>query len=324
LGAYYAPFVFLGYACAHKSATINEYYLKGRIHLSMVALTERENPDMLIDFHTHLFPPDILKYRERYCERDPWFNALYANPQAGLACAEDLIAEMETSGVDVSVTFSFGWTDSGLIEETNSYVIDTMRRYPGRIYGMAVLQPTIGVKAVRELVRCAEAGMIGLGELMPHGQGYKLSDISLLTPVMEVVRHYQLLVLSHCSEPIGHTYPGKGDVSLQDIVTFLTAFPDVRFVAAHWGGGLPFYTLMQEIQRITANVWYDTAATVYLYQQNIFPIVANLVGADRILFASDYGLLRQRRIIDHIAQSGLNEDALKKVLGENAKNLLGL
>src|SRR5438874_9078284 len=158
-------------------------------------LTKQEYPDMLIDFHTHLFPPDILKYRKRYCERDPWFNALYANPQVGLASAEDLIAEMETSGVDVSVTFSFGWTDTGLIEETNNYVIDVMRRYPKRIYGMAVLQPRAGAQAVRELDRCARAGMIGLGELMPHGQGYKLSDIPLLTPLIEVVRQHQLIVL---------------------------------------------------------------------------------------------------------------------------------
>ncbi len=279
---------------------------------------------MLIDFHTHLFPPHIRDHRERYCERDPWFNQLYANPQTGIASAEDLIAEMDASGVDVSVTFSFGWTDIGLIEETNSYVIDAMRRYPQRIYGMAVLQPTIGARAVRELERCAQAGMIGLGELMPHGQGYKLSDIDLLMSVMEVVREYRLIVLSHCSEPVGHSYPGKGNVSLQDIVTFLTAFPDVPFVAAHWGGGLPFYALMPEIQRVTANVWYDTAATVYLYRQDIFPIVADLVGADRILFASDYGLLRQQRIIDHIAQSGLDEHAVKMVLGGNARHLLGL
>ena len=279
---------------------------------------------MLVDFHTHLFPPDIRDHRERYCARDPWFNELYSNPRANMASVEDLIAEMDASGVDISVAFSFGWTDPGLIEETNSYVIDAMRRYPKRIYGMAVLQPTAGVRAIRELERCARAGMIGLGELMPHGQGYRLSDIDLLMPFMDIVRQYQLLVLSHCSEPVGHIYPGKGNVSLQDIVTFLTAFPDVRFVAAHWGGGLPFYCLMPEIQRITAHVWYDTAATVYLYRNTILPIVADLVGADRILFASDYGLLRQQRVIDYIVQSGLSTDAVRMVLGGNAQGLLGL
>jgi uncharacterized protein len=279
---------------------------------------------MIIDFHTHIFPPEICKRREHYCERDAWFNELYNSPRARMVSADNLIAEMDFSGVDASVTFSFGWLDSGLIRETNSYIIDAMRRYPTRIYGMAVLQPTLGIHAVHELERCAQAGMIGLGELMPHGQGYRLSDIDLLKPIMEVVRQYQLLVLSHCSEPVGHIYPGKGDVSLQDIVAFLTAFSDVPFIAAHWGGGLPFYTLMPEIQHITSNVWYDSAATIYLYRSDIFPVVANLVGADRILFASDYGLLSQRRVIDHIMKSGLSEDALKMVLGGNAQILLGL
>jgi len=279
---------------------------------------------MLIDFHTHIFPPDIQRHRERYCARDPWFDKLYSNPGTRIATAEDLIAEMDESGVEVSVTFSFGWTDTGLIEETNNYVIDVMRRYPKRIYGMAVLQPTAGAQAVRELDRCARAGMIGLGELMPHGQGYKLSDIELLMPVMEVVREHQLIVLSHCSEPIGHIYPGKGDVTLQDVVTFLTEFPDVPFVAAHWGGGLPFYCLMPEIEQITANVWYDTAATAYLYRNTIVPVVAELVGVERILFASDFGLLRQRRIMDYVSQSGLDADAVANVLGRNAQQLLGL
>jgi predicted TIM-barrel fold metal-dependent hydrolase len=279
---------------------------------------------MRIDFHTHIFPPEIVQRRESYCARDPWFNALYGIPRARMASAEDLVAEMDVSGVDASVAFSFGWTDPALIVETNNYVLDAMRRYPSRIFGMAVSLPTSGEAAVYELERCAQAGMIGLGELMPHGQGYRLSDVALLAPLMEVARAHSLLVLSHCSEPVGHLYAGKGDVSLSDIVTFLTAFPDIRFIAAHWGGGLPFYTLMPEIRNITANVWYDTAATVYLYSQQIFRAAEALVGSERILFASDFGLLRQQRIIDHIAGSGLDEEAVRRVLGENARQLLGL
>ena len=279
---------------------------------------------MIIDIHTHLFPPAIQQQREKYCARDAWFSQLYQNPRARMANAEDLVAEMDEAGVDASVSFSFGWTDAGLIAETNNYIIDAMRRYPGRIYGMAVLLPAVGDAAVYELERCAQAGMIGLGELMPHGQCYRLSDIALLAPIMQVAQRYSMLVMSHFSEPVGHLYAGKGNVSLPDIVAFLTAFPDIRFIAAHWGGGLPFYTLMPEIQRISNNVWYDTAATVYLYDQRIFQAVANLVGAERILFASDFGLLRQKRIIEHIQRSGLDDRAIQMVLGENAQRLLGL
>lgn len=280
---------------------------------------------MLIDFHTHIFPPTICQQREHYCARDPWFSKLYSNPKANLVCAEDLIAEMDAAGVDISVAFSFGWSDPGLIREGNDYILDAMRRYPERIRGLAVLQPTAGQQAVYELERCVQGGMLGVGELMPHGQGYRLSDIDLLRPIMEVIEQHNLLLLSHCSEPIGHLYPGKGDVTLPDIITFLTAFPTARFIAAHWGGGLPFYTLMPEIQRLTAGrVWYDTAATIYLYRPEIFATVAQLVGPEYILFGSDYGLLRQRRVIEHIRGAGLDECTQQLILGENARKLLRL
>ena len=277
---------------------------------------------MIIDAHTHLFPPDICARREDYCARDPWFNQLYGNPKAKMATAEQLIASMETAGVDCSIAFPFGWSDPGIIEECNSYLLDVMRLYPGRFIGLAAIQPTAGKRAVAELERCARAGMPGCGELMPHGQDFRLSDLALLEPIIEVVRAYKLFLLTHTSEPVGHLYHGKGNVAPGDLEVFLRAFPDVRVVAAHWGGGFPFYELMPEVQQVAANLWYDSAASPYLYRADIFPIAARLVGARKLLFASDYPLISQKRMLEYTRSSGLTDDELTLVLGANAQALL--
>ena len=47
---------------------------------------------MIIDFHTHITAPEIIARRDEYLIRDAWFRDLYANPQARLSSAEDLIA----------------------------------------------------------------------------------------------------------------------------------------------------------------------------------------------------------------------------------------
>lgn len=277
---------------------------------------------MIIDAHTHLFPPEICARREQYCARDPWFGELYSNPKAKMATAEQLIASMESAGVDCSIAFPFGWSDPGIIEECNSYLLEAMRLYPGRIVGLAALQPTAGKRAAAELDRCARAGMPGCGELMPHGQGYRLSDLALLEPIIEVVRAHHLFLLTHASEPVGHLYHGKGNVAPGDLEVFLRAFPDVRVIAAHWGGGFPFYELMPEVHAAAANLWYDSAASPYLYRADIFPIAAHIVGAQKLLFASDYPLISQKRMLDYTRASGLTDEELTLVLGENARGLL--
>src|SRR5262245_10105503 len=195
---------------------------------------------MIIDFHTHIFPPDIIARRGRLLRRDPFLEELYSSPKAKMATAEELIASMEADGVDLSVTFPFGWSDPGLAEECNSYIIQAMRAYPGRIIGLAAVQPLAGARAIAELERCAQVGMPGFGELMPHGQGYRLSDTRLLAPLVEAAQHLGMFALTHASEPVGHLYAGKGDVTPAELQAFVAAFPHLRVVAAHWGGGLPF------------------------------------------------------------------------------------
>ena len=279
---------------------------------------------MIVDFHTHVFPPEIIADRHTYTVRDSWFAELYGDPRAKMATADDLIASMDAEGVDVAVACSFGWRDAGLCEMCNSYLVQAMQDYPGRIIGLAGVQPLAGPLAVAELERCRRAGMPGFGELMPHGQGYRLSDTELLAPLVEAAIHLQMFALTHGSEPAGHLYRGKGDVTPSELETFIRGFPGLRVVAAHFGGGFPFYELMPEVRREAANLWYDSAASLYLYEPDIFPVVARITGAHKILWGSDYPLISQKRMMDYVCQSGLDQETLRLALGGNAAVLLHL
>ena len=281
------------------------------------------NECMIVDFHTHITPPHIIQNREAYLTRDIWFEELYGNPQARLITADELIAEMDRSGVQKSVTFGFGWRDPGLVRESNDYVIDAVRRYPDRLIGFGIVNPAYPKDAAREVERCAANGLRGVGELMPNGQGFSLNDAHAMGPVVEGAVACGMLILSHTSEPVGHRYPGKGTVRPDVVYRFVELFPEVVLVCAHWGGGLPFYELMPEVMRKFRNVYYDTAASLYLYRDKIF-FLAGILMPTKILFATDYPLISQRKMHSRLVLAGLPRGTLSKIQGGNAARLLGL
>ena len=178
--------------------------------------------------------------------------------------------------------------------------------------------------AVAEIERCAAAGAKGIGELNPNTQGFDIADTSVMTPVMEAAEALELVVLSHASEPVGHDYPGKGSVTPKGLLHFAESFPHARMVFAHWGGGLPFYALMPEVKKALFNVWFDSAASPLLYGRRVFAAVADLVGSERVLFGSDFPLLRQRRVLEQARSVDLSAGAQEALLGGNAAALLNL
>ncbi len=285
--------------------------------------TNRDSYPVIIDLHTHITAPEIVTQREACCQRDAWFAALYENPQARLATAEALIEALDEAGVDHAVAFGFAWADMGLCRAANDYTIEAVRRYGGRLIGFAVVNPRQPQEALRELERCVAAGLRGVGELMPDGQGFSLDDVSLLAPLAEFAAAHHLPLLVHTSEPVGHRYPGKGTVGPEAICRFAQAFPEMTLICAHWGGGLPFYELMPEVREALAHVYYDTAASLYLYDDRILPLLAQLVPR-KICFGSDFPLLSLARYLRRFRSVGLEAELLRDVLGDNTARLLGL
>ena len=279
---------------------------------------------MIIDFHTHIFPSQMRENCELYVRRDRTFAALYSDPKARLASAEDLIAVMDEDSVDVAVAMGIGWSDYDTAREANDYIIEATRRWRGRIAGFAGVNPAWGYRAVREAERCADAGLRGIGELHPDTQGFNLADKQTMSALMSVAQERRLIVTTHSSEPVGHLYTGKGSVTPQVLMRFITNFPDAIIVCAHWGGGLPFYALMPEVAAALRNVYFDSAASPFLYTPQVYSAVASLIGADKTLFGSDYALLRPRRLLTEIAASDLTTQQQDAVRGGNAARLLRL
>ncbi len=282
------------------------------------------NRVMIIDFHSHVFPPQIVKNRSRYIESDPCFAILYSKKEAKLATADELIASMDKNGVDISVILNIGWTTHELCLETNDYILESIARYPDRLIGFGSVQPLSCEAALAEIERCAQGGMKGIGELRPDIQLFNLVDDEVVRPFVETIRKHKLILLSHASEPVGDNYPGKGMVTPDMLYPFITSYPELTIVLAHWGGGLPFYALMPEVKRALKNVYFDTAASPLLYSPQIYNQVIQLIGSDRILFGSDFPLLEQGRSLKEVTSLDLAEEAKGLILGGNAQGLLGI
>ena len=277
---------------------------------------------MNIDFHTHIFPPLIRENREDFLKSEQAFNTLYNSPQARLVGAGELISAMDEADVQKSVVFGFPWESADYFKLNNDYVVEAVNRYPDRLVGLACFSP-LSPTGAREADRCFDQGLTGVGELAVYGDGITAAVVQALEPVMALCLERDGLFMLHTNEPVGHQYPGKTPNTLRQIYDFVKAYPENRIILAHWGGGLLFYALMKkEVVKVLKNVWFDTAASPFLYRPEMYRIAGEVVGFDKILFGSDFPLLKPQRYFKEMEAAGLTIDQMNQITGLNAQNLL--
>ncbi|MCF8078764.1 MAG: amidohydrolase family protein [Desulfobacterales bacterium] len=279
---------------------------------------------MIVDIHTHLFSKDVRENRGDYFAAESAFQLLYESPKSKIVSAEETIASMDEDGVDVSVVFGFPWRNLDTARENNDAVADAVARYPQRLVGFCCLDPTVP-GAEEEVARCLDAGLSGVGELAFYESGIREKALDRLSPIMDICRERDVPVMIHTNEPVGHLYPGKTPNTLAEIYRLVRRFDQNRIILAHWGAGLFFYMLLKkEVAEALAGVWVDTAASPFLYRPEIYTVAAEIFGAEKILFGTDFPLLRPSRYFKEIKEANVSDSDRKKILGENARQLLGL
>lgn len=279
---------------------------------------------MIVDSHTHILPDAFRDQRDRWLRADRTFGALFDDTAALTVSAGELISEMDGAGVDVSVALGYGWTDQDAARISNDYMLAAAADHPNRVVPFCSVDPGWGDAAVAEVERCLSRGARGIGELHADTQDWSPENPDGLRRLMALAEEAAVPVVVHASEPVGHRYPGKGEITPERLLALAGAFPGVTFVFAHFGGGLPFYALMPEVAGALSNTYFDTAAAPFLYRPDVYAVSVAAAGSDRILFGSDFPLIRQGRALQEARETRLTDAELARVLGGNAAELMGV
>jgi len=278
---------------------------------------------MIIDFHTHIFSSDIIEKRENYID-DKIFGSLYTNDKAVIIDHTTLLEKMDESKIDYVIAMGFPWDKTEYIEKQNKYYGKVAEVTNGRIipFGSVPLHNNENIeKRIRSI---KDLGLSGIGEIAYYLEGMNNKNISILRNIFDSALKYSLPICLHVNEPVGHMYPGKYEPNLQLLYSIIQDYKDLTLILAHWGGGMFFYELMPEVKESFKNVYYDTAASPYLYNDAIYETAIKIIGSEKILFGSDYPLLGFKRYLTPIKNSITNEEDRKNIVGQNAKKLLKL
>ena len=276
---------------------------------------------MIIDVHTHIFPPEVIAQRGRFLEGEPAFRAIYADPEARMVDAPGLLEAMDRDGVDISWVMGFPWVREENARLHNDYLIQAAAQSGGRLRALACLHPP-APWARAEARRVLGLGVSGLGELAFYHSDL---DPAALAPFCQMAAEADVPLLLHTNEPVGHRYPGKAPMTLGALYALVRNHPRTRLVLAHMAGGLFFYALMKkEVSQALANVWIDTAAAPFLYRPRAYGLAHELLGPGKLLLGSDYPLLpvsRYRRQFED-PEAGLDQEARAEVMGLAAARLI--
>ncbi len=273
---------------------------------------------MIIDCHTHIFPEEICKNRESFFS-DKAFRMLYESEKSKLVGWEGMLAYMDENKIDRVFAMSFPWNDPENCDLHNRYMAESGKLSRGRLLPFAI--PHRGAKIHREIKNLKEMGIFGIGELAFYDGGLNDENYGFLEDVFSAACENSMPLCLHVNEPLGHSYPGKYPPDLERVASLIGQFPDLTIILAHWGGGMFIYELMPEIKELFANVWYDTAASPFLYERKIYEIAREILG-EKILFGSDYPLLGVKRYIRDMAGGSLSAEHRNSILVGNALSFL--
>jgi predicted TIM-barrel fold metal-dependent hydrolase len=223
---------------------------------------------------------------------------------------ETILRLMDEAGIEQAVVMTYRDAPLPGGDDPLEYIADAYRRYP-RLIGYARMNPHYGEQAVSELERAFRD--LGMKGLKLHPVSYVMHPASPETiALIRTAAAWHAPTLFHCGDE-DFTFPYQ-------IAQAAEAVPDATIILGHMGGYFHVEDAIQAALR-HPNLILETSAMPY---PNMIKRAVDLVGAERVLFASDGPGCDPSIEVQKVKAAGLSESVQQLLFSTNIERILSL
>ena len=289
-------------------------------------MSETSSSIRAIDAVVNLWTPQALQARPN------WGKAFFVDKmkaQAGLMqglSLPEMIDRMDEAGIGHALLIA---PKSGRVGLPGCYhlppglVAAAVQQYPKRFSGLIGIDPTEGMRGVRELERAVrEWGFIG-AHLYPHW--FELApDHAKYYPFYAKCCELGVPIQLQVGQSMVYSpeFPCRSVGRPLALDAVACDFPELKLIGIHVG--IPWTDEMIAMAWKHPNVYIGCDAHSPRYWPASFVHYMTTYGASKVLFGTDFPVLDFVRTRREIEALGLSEDSLRAVLRENALRVYGL
>lgn len=225
---------------------------------------------------------------------------------------EEFVAYLDRTGVQRGIINSVRSQTGSTPAEFragNREVARYVEKYRGRFLGACVVNPLYIDEALREIEDCrTQFGFVWVGELCNYTVPYEYTVKEFELLVEQVVKLNMILDV--------HT-------ELQEMEYIIDKFPQATIVFPHFGDDREYDHIFKRIDRVAEhpNTYLDTSGYGH-DRMGMLEYAVQKIGADRVLFGSDFSINDPSTVLARIQHSFLTPQQKEKVLSGNLRALL--
>ncbi len=261
----------------------------------------------VLDAHCHIYPDKIA---EKAAQATGDFYDMFPKMDGTVAT---LAKEGEKAGISHFLVQSVATTPRQ-VSSINRFVAESVEKSDGKMTGFGTMHPD-SEDLERDIKELISLGLKGV-KLHPDIQNFKIDDYRMLK-IYELCERYKLPVLMHCGDSrYDRSNPNR-------LVPILDIYTDLTVIGAHFGG----YSMWDEAaEKLSGykHFYVDTSSTLFTVPPNKAKRFIEVYKADKVMFGTDYPLWNPKEELERFMQINLSEKERKKILFDNAAELLGI